>query len=764
MTQTGSGSPGLRRSLTQMDYELLKHTPDLTNIPPLQRFGFAKKRINEIFEKFKVHVEEMDAFIGNSYIKEANDLHGEHLDTQNMLRQIESIVQIIDRDHMKVAFFGRTSNGKSTVINSMLRDQILPSGIGHTTNCFLSITGVDVQEPYLLRPDSPDKKNAQTIKRLSNSLSKECLDPNAIVRLYWPKTKCALIRDEVVLVDSPGIDMSPDVDGWIDTHCQDADVFVLVANSESTLMHSEKSFFKRVNAKLSQPNIFILNNRWDCSAGEDTATRDEVRSQHQDRTIEFIVDELGLMTRKETSERIFFISAKEALKIRMGQASDLAQGWEERHKEFEDFEHKFENCLSASAINTKFHSHGLRGRDIANSLNESLKKMEELSFNYRKKCEEERKRKEQQLDFVLKESEAIKHYFKKKIESVGSNVEELVSDALREEILRLSNTVDSFSYPFQKDFINKYKAELENHLEEHLGRNLMDRCHNRISKVYEEMKNEMCGRIQQLMDVQQSAAIGPSQPAIEMQSSFEPIYQIDCQSLFMGFQSQLTFQFSFGPTAMARRFLGPRYSLFLQTLGESSSPQPTPNPARSQVTQRVRSPEASVARHTTSVTGDDNVLLVLATQLLPAFNTKTAFTATAVIAGVYNLVGWRVIAATGGVYVGLYGYERLKYTERAMERKFKQQFCDYASIKLHDIVTYTGNCCSTQVQRDLSSTLSRLLTSINGGINVLKTQIATLSAELSRSKDVYDSATSKRILNDHCRDELEHFLKLFSVT
>ena len=37
----------------------------------------------------------------------------------------------------------------------------------------------------------------------------------------------------------------------------------------------------------------------------------QVRSQHQERTIEFIVDELGLMTRKETSERIFFISAKE---------------------------------------------------------------------------------------------------------------------------------------------------------------------------------------------------------------------------------------------------------------------------------------------------------------------------------------------------------------------------------------------------------------------------------------------------------------------
>ena len=30
--------------------------------------------------------------------------------------------------------------------------------------------------------------------------------------------------------------MNPDVDDWISQHCLDADVFVLVANSESTLM------------------------------------------------------------------------------------------------------------------------------------------------------------------------------------------------------------------------------------------------------------------------------------------------------------------------------------------------------------------------------------------------------------------------------------------------------------------------------------------------------------------------------------------------
>ncbi|VDO80687.1 unnamed protein product [Onchocerca flexuosa] len=69
-------------------------------------------------------------------------------------------------------------------------------------------------------------------------------------------------------LSSPGVDLSPEFDSWIDKHCMDADVFVLVCNAESTLTQAEKSFFHRVSSKLSRPNIFILNNRWDASAAE----------------------------------------------------------------------------------------------------------------------------------------------------------------------------------------------------------------------------------------------------------------------------------------------------------------------------------------------------------------------------------------------------------------------------------------------------------------------------------------------------------------
>ena len=40
---------------------------------------------------------------------------------------------------------------------------------------------------------------------------------------------------------SPGIDVTTELDSWIDKFCLDADVFVLVANSESTLMQTVRS-------------------------------------------------------------------------------------------------------------------------------------------------------------------------------------------------------------------------------------------------------------------------------------------------------------------------------------------------------------------------------------------------------------------------------------------------------------------------------------------------------------------------------------------
>ena len=59
------------------------------------------------------------------------------------------IREVLERDHMKVAFFGRTSNGKSTAVNSLLGERILPMGIGHTTSCFLQVRTAPTRSSFI---------------------------------------------------------------------------------------------------------------------------------------------------------------------------------------------------------------------------------------------------------------------------------------------------------------------------------------------------------------------------------------------------------------------------------------------------------------------------------------------------------------------------------------------------------------------------------------------------------------------------------------
>jgi len=341
---------------------------------PLKHFTNAKKRINSIFSQIGDYVKEFNLFLNAMENSDSSITLDTRLKEEvcQSLEQICGIKDMLIRDHMKVVFFGRTSNGKSTVINSMLWDRILPSGIGHTTSCFLSIEGCDEdnESGYITCSDSKERMGIENVMQLSSALSQESMACDKLIQIFWPKKKCALLKDDVVLLDSPGIDVSTHLDDWIDNYCLDADVFILVANAESTLMQAEKNFFHRVNSKLSKPNIFILNNRWDASASE-PEIMEQVRQQHMDRGIAFLADELKVVNKEQARNRVFFVSAKEVLHTRVKKtvpespiADFMKEGFQARLLEFSQFEREFEECISQHAIKTKFSHHTQRAKKV----------------------------------------------------------------------------------------------------------------------------------------------------------------------------------------------------------------------------------------------------------------------------------------------------------------------------------------------------------------------------------------------------------------
>uniref|UniRef100_A0AC34FYX3 Dynamin-type G domain-containing protein n=2 Tax=Panagrolaimus sp. ES5 TaxID=591445 RepID=A0AC34FYX3_9BILA len=104
---------------------------------PLKRFTDAKNQMKDIYNDLEGCVQNLAQFYdggsdANKFVPEK-----EIQEVKRFQDSISTIQKMFNRDKMKVVFFGRTSNGKSTVINAMLHQKLLPQGIGHTTSSFL---------------------------------------------------------------------------------------------------------------------------------------------------------------------------------------------------------------------------------------------------------------------------------------------------------------------------------------------------------------------------------------------------------------------------------------------------------------------------------------------------------------------------------------------------------------------------------------------------------------------------------------------------
>ncbi|XP_042242774.1 transmembrane GTPase Marf-like isoform X2 [Homarus americanus] len=747
----GGGGTSLRDSLAGVIGA--RHLRESPTSSPLQIFVRAKKKINDIYQEIEEYVAETTLFLEGVHNDKGLIGDKDFQDFKSYSSKVAGIKEVLARDHMKVAFFGRTSNGKSTVINAMMGDKILPSGIGHTTNCFLQIEGIDTNEPYLTTEGSSEKQNIKGIGQLAHALCNNRLGDSTLVRIHWPKTRCPLLMDDVVLVDSPGIDVSVSLDDWIDKHCLDADVFVLVANSESTLMNTEKNFFHKVSEKLSKPNIFILQNRWDMAASEPEFLN-EVRKQHLERTIGFLVEELKVVQGAQAEQRVFFVSAKETLHQRLseakGQPNNTAgypEGFTSRYFEFQDFERKFEECISKTAVITKFEQHTQRGKNIANEIGQNVGNLMERAWQERDQKMGERQSLWARLDHTEKELHDVTTQMKEKICSIVEDVERRVSNALNEEIRRLSVLVDEFNEPFHPDplVLNVFKKTLHAHVESGLGSNLRARLSSALALNIESSQAEMTNRMLALLGPAKREMASTMLPRRE---PFEILYRLNCENLCADFQEDIEFRFSLGLVSLVQRVLGKASSRITNSRHKENIPRSVPmtplTPSNEPQFGLPQDDWSIISRFAVASVGSQGTMgLALTLGLM------------------FKTVGWRLIVLTGGVYGCLYAYERLTWTNKAKERVFKKQYVDHATRKLRLIVDLTSHNCSHQVQQELSGTFARLCRLVDESTSEMQRDVRSLEREVQQLEDITATAKKHRNKAHYLVNELDIFQQTY---
>lgn len=715
------------------------------DVSPLQIFVRAKKKINDIFGEIEDYVVETTGFIDAlpTMVEIVDKAESEQF--KSYVFKVSGIREVLARDHMKVAFFGRTSNGKSSVINAMLRDKILPSGIGHTTHCFCQVEGIDGDEAYLVKEGCDEKLNVTSIKQLANALCQEKLSESSMIRIFWPRKRCNLLRDDVVFVDSPGVDVSPNLNDWIDNFCLNADVFVLVLNAESTMTLAEKHFFHEVSTRLSKPNIFVLNNRWDASASE-PEFQESVKAQHQERCVDFLVKELKVASGKEAEERVFFVSARETLQARLKEAEGLpaiagalAEGFQNRYFEFQDFERKFEECISKSAVRTKFEQHSSRGKSISTEMRTMLDNIYDRANVLRNQKLEQKKKLTDRIANTETQLMQVTREMKMKIHNMVEEVEQKVAKALNEEIWRLNVLVDEFNLPFHTDalVLNVYKKEINAHVESGLGSNLRARLSTALAMNVETAQREMTDRMTAL--IPSDKVITHTHHVVARNQPFEMLYTLNCQNLCADFQEDLEFRFSWGITAFIARFNG--------KMRANNKKAITHNRQSSNMNvSQIMSPTSPMCLMPENELITEEQLSVISKVAIASIGSQG--TLGLLVAGVLlKTIGWRVIVGAGILYGSVYLYERLSWTNAAKEKNFKNQYVQHATRKLKLIVDLTSANCSHQVQQELSSTFARLCrvvdtatTDMNTELKDIETSLAVIEANQKQIKVLSNKA------------------------
>jgi len=776
---------------------------------PLRHFTVAKKKVNQLFLEIASYIQDFDDFINQIEHKDENLPIETNVknEVHQCLEKIVGIKEMLGRNHMKVVFFGRTSNGKSTVINAMLKDKILPSGIGHTTNCFLSITGCNAESTsksssvndggYILCDGSEEKRSLESVSQLGHALSDQSLSNESLIQVFWPRKKCALLKDDIVLVDSPGIDVTADLDQWIDNYCLDADVFVLVANAESTLMQAEKNFFHRVNEKLSDPNVFILNNRWDASASE-PEFMEQVRQQHLERGISFLADELKVVSQEQAKDRVFFVSAKETLNSRLKKPMQspgyvMAEGYQARLMEFSLFERKFEQCISKSATRTKFNSHVHRASNIVESLFDHASHLFSEISSIKQNYVAKKDRFINQLAFIDSKLKILTESTQQGISAISTETERLVRIALSDEIKHLPLLVDEFQRPFHPNemVLRVYKSELYRHVGEGLGRNLNARCSNALQKQIDRKRSNMVDDFTPLLVPVQhfgsclnsSDSLAPTSVESESvaaaarksypfsirtrsgHSSFDISYDIDCANLCADFQADIQFKFSLGFMQLMERFIGPKQARRVRLGGlvaDRADAERSNLLHRSPSHPAINGHEGVYSQPKPMVTED--LLCSLASGYMNFTQGHSAVFISALGMVPYmfwKLIGWQAVVFSVASYGALYCYERMTWTNRAKEKALKRQFVEHASEKLNLVISFTSSNCSHQVQQELSSTFTQLCMHVEQIRDNFEQEIKSLENKIMYLDEVQTSAKTLKNKAGWLSSELANFSSIY---
>jgi phosphohistidine phosphatase SixA len=247
----------------------------------------------------------------------------EQLDLNDEGRRLRTRAGHVREDRFKVVVLGEFKRGKSTLLNAMLGDDLLPRRVTECTAIITVIRHGDRPEYRVFFEDgtqesvSPNDFNEHYRLKIEDSEGREdALDRFSRIDhavLSYPVELC---RNGIELVDSPGLGANPKRTRRTHSFLSQADAVVFVLYAPQFLKEAESHFLENILLPLGLRNVFFVINGWNLideavlRPEQADREREELEQHIRRRLVPFcVVDGKDL-----SAERIFRVNA---LKARM---------------------------------------------------------------------------------------------------------------------------------------------------------------------------------------------------------------------------------------------------------------------------------------------------------------------------------------------------------------------------------------------------------------------------------------------------------------
>ncbi|MGR3766002.1 dynamin family protein [Rossellomorea sp. NS-SX7] len=234
------------------------------------------------------------------------------LPNSSQLKPLKELEEDIIQNYYTIMVVGEFKHGKSTFVNALLGQDIMPRNVTPTTATINAIFHGSEQEIHIVKQNGEIEKQEASIEVLNRYTASSDFNPEEIkfIKLFLD---VPLLKERIVLIDTPGVnDLSEQRADITHQFLPRADVIIFMSSLTAAIKKSEQEFLENRIKKIGfDRTIFVMN------------FLDQIDEDELDEVIEF--SERRIQGIAGGQHRVFPVSAKEALEGNLTNNDELKQ-------------------------------------------------------------------------------------------------------------------------------------------------------------------------------------------------------------------------------------------------------------------------------------------------------------------------------------------------------------------------------------------------------------------------------------------------------